>query len=94
MTGVSGHIAFDEIGDATRDSAYIKTANTANRRLGFRDGADRWNNPSTFPAPAREHPHTSVFPGRRGGADAPSYAAEMLCRLETSAGRRGSRDFP
>ena len=27
--GVSGHIAFDEIGDAARDSAYIKTANTA-----------------------------------------------------------------
>ena len=26
--GVSGHIAFDEIGDAARDSAYIKTANT------------------------------------------------------------------
>ena len=27
-TGVSGDIAFDEIGDAVRDSAYIKTANT------------------------------------------------------------------
>ncbi|MEI3429401.1 MAG: ABC transporter substrate-binding protein [Christensenellales bacterium] len=26
--GVSGQIAFDEIGDANRDSAYIKTANT------------------------------------------------------------------
>ena len=26
--GVSGYIAFDEIGDAARDSAYIKTANT------------------------------------------------------------------
>ncbi len=28
-TGVSGAIAFDEIGDAVRDTAYIKTANTA-----------------------------------------------------------------
>jgi branched-chain amino acid transport system substrate-binding protein len=28
-TGVSGQIAFDEIGDAIRDSAFIKTANTA-----------------------------------------------------------------
>ncbi len=28
-TGVSGDIAFDEIGDAIRDTAYIKTANTA-----------------------------------------------------------------
>jgi len=28
-TGVSGAIAFDEIGDAIRDTAYIKTANTA-----------------------------------------------------------------
>jgi branched-chain amino acid transport system substrate-binding protein len=27
-TGVSGQIAFDEIGDAIRDSAFIKTANT------------------------------------------------------------------
>ena len=27
-TGVSGAIAFDEIGDAIRDTAYIKTANT------------------------------------------------------------------
>jgi branched-chain amino acid transport system substrate-binding protein len=27
-TGVSGSIAFDEIGDAVRDTAYIKTANT------------------------------------------------------------------
>ena len=27
-TGVSGAIAFDEIGDAVRDAAYIKTANT------------------------------------------------------------------
>ncbi|MBO5917152.1 MAG: ABC transporter substrate-binding protein, partial [Oscillospiraceae bacterium] len=27
--GVSGAIAFDEIGDAVRDTAYIKTANTA-----------------------------------------------------------------
>ncbi len=27
--GVSGKIAFDEIGDAARDTAYIKTANTA-----------------------------------------------------------------
>ena len=26
--GVSGHIAFDEIGDAIRDTAYIKAANT------------------------------------------------------------------
>ena len=28
-SGVSGEIAFDEIGDAIRDTAYIKTANTA-----------------------------------------------------------------
>ena len=28
--GVSGAIAFDEIGDAVRDTAYIKTADTAN----------------------------------------------------------------
>ena len=28
-TGVSGAIAFDEIGDAVRDTAYIKTADTA-----------------------------------------------------------------
>ncbi len=28
-TGVSGDIAFDEVGDAVRDTAYIKTANTA-----------------------------------------------------------------
>ena len=27
-TGVSGEIAFDDIGDAKRDAAYIKTANT------------------------------------------------------------------
>ena len=26
--GVSGHIAFDDIGDAIRDTAYIKAANT------------------------------------------------------------------
>ena len=29
-SGVSGDIAFDEIGDAVRDTAYIKTADTAN----------------------------------------------------------------
>ena len=29
-TGVSGSIAFDEVGDAVRDTAYIKTADTAN----------------------------------------------------------------
>ena len=29
-TGVSGDIAFDDIGDAIRDTAYIKTADTAN----------------------------------------------------------------
>lgn len=28
--GVSGHIAFDEIGDAVRDTAYIKTSDNAN----------------------------------------------------------------
>ena len=28
-SGVSGDIAFDEIGDAKRDTAYIKTADTA-----------------------------------------------------------------
>ena len=28
--GVSGSIAFDEQGDAIRDTAYIKTADTAN----------------------------------------------------------------
>ena len=27
--GVSGHIAFDETGDAIRDTAYIKTIDTA-----------------------------------------------------------------
>ena len=26
--GVSGHIVFDETGDAIRDVAYVKTANT------------------------------------------------------------------
>ena len=30
LTGVSGAIAFDDVGDAIRDSAYIKQANTAN----------------------------------------------------------------
>ena len=29
-TGVSGAIAFDSVGDAVRDTAYIKTADTAN----------------------------------------------------------------
>ena len=29
-TGVSGAIAFDEVGDAVRDTAYIKTADTSN----------------------------------------------------------------
>ena len=29
-TGVSGEIAFDEIGDAIRDTAYIKTVDTEN----------------------------------------------------------------
>ena len=29
-TGVSGSIAFDDIGDAIRDTAYIKVADTAN----------------------------------------------------------------
>jgi branched-chain amino acid transport system substrate-binding protein len=29
-TGVSGSIAFDDVGDAIRDTAYIKTADTAN----------------------------------------------------------------
>ena len=28
-TGVSGDIAFDEVGDAIRDTAYIKTADNA-----------------------------------------------------------------
>ena len=28
-TGVSGAIAFDSVGDAVRDTAYIKTADTA-----------------------------------------------------------------
>ena len=28
-TGISGAIAFDDVGDAVRDSAYIKQANTA-----------------------------------------------------------------
>ena len=27
-SGISGEIAFDDIGDAKRDAAYIKTANT------------------------------------------------------------------
>ena len=30
LTGVSGAIAFDDVGDAIRDSAYIKQANTTN----------------------------------------------------------------
>lgn len=29
-TGVSGSISFDAIGDAVRDTAFIKTADTAN----------------------------------------------------------------
>ena len=29
-SGVSGSIAFDEVGDAVRDTAYIKTADTSN----------------------------------------------------------------
>ena len=29
-TGVTGDIAFDDIGDAIRDTAYIKVADTAN----------------------------------------------------------------
>ena len=33
--GVSGAIAFDEIGDAIRDAAYIKAANTANAAWDF-----------------------------------------------------------
>ncbi len=34
-TGVSGAIAFDEIGDAVRDSAFIKSANTENNVWDF-----------------------------------------------------------
>ena len=34
-TGVSGDIAFDEIGDAKRDTAYIKAADTANAAWNF-----------------------------------------------------------
>lgn len=34
-TGVSGEIAFDEIGDAIRDTAYIKVADTANAAWNF-----------------------------------------------------------
>ena len=34
-TGVSGAIAFDEIGDAIRDSAFIKKANTENNVWDF-----------------------------------------------------------
>ena len=33
--GVSGSIAFDEIGDAVRDTAYIKTADTATGTWAF-----------------------------------------------------------
>ena len=33
--GVSGSIAFDEAGDAVRDTAYIKTADTANGTWAF-----------------------------------------------------------
>ncbi len=33
--GVSGSIAFDEIGDAVRDTAYIKTADTATGEWAF-----------------------------------------------------------
>lgn len=35
LTGVSGAIAFDEIGDAIRDSAFIKKANTENNVWDF-----------------------------------------------------------
>lgn len=34
-TGVSGEIAFDDIGDAIRDTAYIKVADTANAAWNF-----------------------------------------------------------
>ncbi|MBQ5740033.1 MAG: amino acid ABC transporter substrate-binding protein, partial [Oscillospiraceae bacterium] len=34
-TGVSGLIEFDEIGDAKRDAAYIKTANPASGEWEF-----------------------------------------------------------
>lgn len=34
-TGVSGDIAFDEVGDAIRDTAYIKKADTANATWNF-----------------------------------------------------------
>lgn len=34
--GVSGLIEFDDIGDAKRDQAYIKTGKHRNRRLGVR----------------------------------------------------------
>ena len=37
--GVSGLIEFDEIGDAKRDAAYIKTANTETGEWGVRHGS-------------------------------------------------------
>ena len=35
LDGVCGSIAFDEVGDAVRDSAFIKTANTAENTWEF-----------------------------------------------------------
>jgi len=35
LEGVSGKIAFDENGDAVRDTAYIKTVNTTNGAWDF-----------------------------------------------------------
>ena len=35
LTGITGPIAFDDIGDAARDSAFIKTANCTNNVWDF-----------------------------------------------------------
>ena len=50
-TGVSGAIAFDEQGDAIRDTAYIKTADTANNAVDAGDGPDRGINACHFGQP-------------------------------------------
>ena len=48
VTGVTGEIALNDIGDAKRDAAYIKTANTETGALGLRHHCQ---GPSTEPSP-------------------------------------------
>ena len=79
MTGVSGQIAFDEIGDAIRDSAYIKTANTETGAWDFVDGADRGIS-SNFIRPsvraARSARHSGSV-SRRGRECQPPWACQI-----------------